>query len=210
MKLMTLVFAISSVTIMGEQPSVTLEQKAGPPNPTITVRAGGFLNFSILSSTNFTKWLPRIDVFGKHISLDVADHTVDAENSATRYYKAADLQNEPSNMLTKWKALGISRYRFDFTRVCGCTPAVLTATVTVENGQVLTVDNVQPYMTTMSDFKTVDEIYDIFISQLNTADLLTIHYDTTRFFPEWLEINPDYATQGDELLYRIDNFLALP
>jgi hypothetical protein len=197
------------VAARAEQPTVVLGQKSGPPLPVIRAQSGGFLDFSIQTSMDFKHWTPRIDVFANLVTVEITDRTVDSESSAVRYYKAGDIANSPVAMLSKWQALGISHYQYDFTRVCGCTPAVLTARVTVENDQVISVEDAQPYMTTMSDFKTVDQIFEVFIDQLNIADLLTIHYNAAWFFPEWLEINQDYFVE-DEVQYRIDHFLAIP
>jgi hypothetical protein len=178
---------LTLVTNTRAQPSISLSLLLDPFGTTFQVTAAQIKSMVVERSQDLTTWQPYIDVFFTENVVEFRDRTLQSPAPDRAFYKATADARPTSEMLAQWQGLGVSYYKFDFSRTCLCNPGTISATITVQNGQVVAVDNPQPQYTTTADYPTLDQLFGYIAELIQYSDVVAIRYDPDFFFPQWIE-----------------------
>lgn len=114
---------------------------------------------------------------------------------------------------SKWLALAIHNYSYDYERQCFCGDAG-TYRITVRNDAITTVVNKgtgQSVATSATDFwYTIPELYDYLIEATRRADDIFVHFDLAAHLPETVSIDFIKNAIDDELALVVSNFVNAP
>ncbi|HEV8541947.1 MAG TPA: DUF6174 domain-containing protein, partial [Verrucomicrobiae bacterium] len=109
----------------------------------------------------------------------------------------------------------LTNYTFKFTRVCMCDHLILNGTVTVKNGQVVAVADVNdrglPIANPdLSEFKSIEELFEFIRTEQPKAEVTKVSFDEGLYFPARIDV--DYITHAadDEISYLVSDVKALP
>lgn len=109
---------------------------------------------------------------------------------------------------TRWEAASIGSYRYTIARFCFCP--LVTQTVTVANGEVVSVE-AAPGSQGVGDGLTIEQLFDELDGILESPQRgeLTADYDAARGFPAAVTADPYLAAIDDEFSYTITGFEVL-
>ena len=215
---MVFAFVCGQTASSAEPPISLMPAGAGLP---FTLRIGTTTtnNFLLQSTTDLQEWHPFLHVFSRLESFRIVDRSSLQERIKARFFRVSGSALTLSEMSAAWQNLNIKRYRFTFSRTCFCTPYTLQGTVTVQDGEVVTVENVVDAINpvaprpienpNLSEFKSVEQLFHIIPENATTADILTVQLNETIPFPSWVDIDSDVTGADEEITYRVSDFERL-
>jgi hypothetical protein len=204
--------------VHAELPMIELHV-AGPRLPVTLLAVGGSItNFVLQRSDDLKDWHSILNVFPKVQPVRFVDRSTVGEIGETRvthFYKTSFPAQSVQGMLDNWRSLGLTNYTFKFSRLCMCNPIQLTGKVSVKNGKVIAVKDAdsggQPIPNPdLSQFKSIEELFDILQTETVKADLLEVGFDEEFYFPTRIHIDYDLNIVDDEVFYEAEEVLVIP
>jgi len=123
------------------------------------------------------------------------------------------LRGELRDEKSKWLALGIHNYTYDYERSCFCGgPSavqitvindVVTRVVTQSGDQDVPLSPTDPYF-------TIPELYDYLIDATSRADQISVHFDFATHLPAIVYIDFYRNAADDELSLTVGNLVNAP
>ena len=155
---------------------------AAPASPiTFQVTTGGFSPNLIALSSDLKVWENYLTVYSKVPYFRLVDLATVGGGEPWRFYRMRIQDSQStSQMRNGWTALGFTNYQFQLTRICFCTPTILSGRVTVKNGKVTAVtdargaDGVPIQNPDLSQFKSMEDLFDLVQNDQLKADVLVV------------------------------------
>jgi hypothetical protein len=207
--------SVAATTIWGAEPAspeLILNLEGSPQM--IRFNFPGTQPFLIQVSTNGSVWTPYINVFSHLQSVWVLDRSLTSATPTMSLFKVAGTTQSPTALSASWSALSMSHYRFRESRLCSCSPFIAEATVIVQDGKVVSIQDAtsggQPIQSPpISQFKSIEELFDLLITKSQTADILSVRFDEVIPVPLWIYIDPFYNFVDDETGYSVRDIVRL-
>lgn len=119
--------------------------------------------------------------------------------------------NPNPSPIEKWKAHQIQNYTIDQSIDCFCLVEHNQVRITVRNGQIQSILRL-PDLTLIQDstksFMIIDSLFTII--QAKQYDSIYVEYNKEYGFPELVDVNPQEHPVDGGIIYRTNNFKALP
>jgi hypothetical protein len=123
--------------------------------------------------------------------------------------------------LEEWQAHEPARYRFTYHYYkhddVNQNPVSFSETLTIENNRITSITNVRPEQGIGPEeartlLKTVDQLLSLVEDVRKNSWLTTVSYDPVYLFPRLIEIQPFFASDGNEwgIRHEISDWLILP
>ena len=131
---------------------------------------------------------------------------------------SAGSKSEFDSNLSKWQDAGVSHYSFELGIGCFCPYAdVLPATVEVKDGEIVSMVSVkgeailpgEMFYADFAEYGTIDKVFAKTKSALDSADKISIIYDSQYGFPSAVDIDYIELAMDDELSLYVNNFQVL-
>lgn len=120
---------------------------------------------------------------------------------------------------SRWSANEFEAYRFRFERTCFCSPAHVSARVTVRGDTVAALDDVRangtPIENTSFAFdremaRSIEQLFDIIrAAERTTIDSVAVTYDAQHGHPERLFVDPLQAMTAEDVTYAARDVTAI-
>lgn len=183
---------------------LTLSITSGPP-----AQGHTFIEFS----TN-TVWVPAY--FSSSNSTDAFVYSV-TNTGVARLFRATRHDSVAELVKASWQRLGVTNYRFHYTRQCFCVPTfMVSATVTVMADEVVKVEDARDALgnevaePSLEIAPTIIELLDAWIDfEPDGGYMRELRFDSNGF-PTLIALDRAPNAADDEVLYTIDSFTPLP
>lgn len=119
----------------------------------------------------------------------------------------------------QWAANGFAAYRYRFERTCFCSPAHLSARVTVRGDTVAALDDVRANGTPIQDThhivdrdmtRSIEQLFDIIrAAERTTIDSVAVTYDARYGHPKTLFVDPLQAMSSEDITYEAHDITAI-
>jgi hypothetical protein len=190
-----------------EPPSTRLQITARDLPVTLNIDANGATNFVLQHSQDLKIWRPSLHVFSKLRSFRLVDRSTSDGFPSPRFYRAVSNTRSVDQMLEDWRSKGFRKYDYRFQRTCFCSPFNLSATVTVNDGEVVAVSNVQSNgepitPPDLSQFRSIEELFALVKDEAPKADFLAVEIDDSLQFPSFIDIDYYVLAADDEIQYQ--------
>jgi hypothetical protein len=222
MRLMILSFLIVVTTLA----PVALAQQPDA-NFTLTLPATysftGWLSISNAPQTNFLvevsddlrRWKGLITVDTTKPDVVVADDSSD--RTTVRFYRARVPGLSLDDQQAAWASAGLRHYQYRFTRSCFCKAAMLSGTVTVRDGVVVSVTDAfdgrlgQPIANAdIAQFKSIEQLFQVIRdAKSNHADVIAVTYDLTLKYPARIALDYILLAVDEEISYEASEVVAI-
>ena len=125
--------------------------------------------------------------------------------------------NEPdSDLITwqknwnKWESMNMTHYVYNFRASCYCIDEwVRGASVTVNNDSVISLlftdDGKPPQILQISDWHTINSLFDLSKTIIEEADKFKLEYDKTYGNPTLISVDWNSQAIDDEVIFYINN-----
>ncbi len=185
-----------------------------PSSPLVLlVEENGSLVNTVEISSDLKSWSRYLSVFSKLPTFRVIDRApvLLGDRNAFLRLRGGEVSG-PS--LADWQKQGVNRYRFVFERLCFCRSYLMKGTVEVQDGRIVDVTNIQgdgmPVANAdITQFKTIEELFEIIQTDSDQADLLVTAYDPVSFYPRLIDIDYISNAADDEITYYASDFQRL-
>jgi hypothetical protein len=172
-------------------------------------------NFLVEVSCDLRGWAELINVDTTKPDVVVEDHA--SGSGPVRFYRARVPGLSVEDQQAAWTAAGLRQYRFHFTRSCFCRPGILSGTVTVRDGVVVSVTDAsdgqlgQPIASAdIAQFKSIEQLFEVIRdAKANRADVIAVNYDPNLKFPARVALDYILFAADDEISYEASSVVAI-
>lgn len=120
---------------------------------------------------------------------------------------------------TRWASHGFAAYRYRFERTCFCSPAHLSARVTVQGDTVTALDDIRAngapiqktdYVVDRDMVRSVEQLFDLIrAAERTTIDSIAVTYDARYGHPKTLFVDPLQAMTSEDITYKAHTITAI-